>query len=133
MSTENRALWELVKKWREAASYDRANDLIGFGFASKEDCADELAAILERPVVVGGWLPIESAPKEITATRGNSKYGKHILLSDGREVIRGRWWETVEGEAMNFISDVGGKFHATHWMPLPAPPETNESMVRGKS
>ena|ERR1700761_9050619 len=40
--TDNRALWELVEKFSGEAQFDPARDM-----------ADELRAILERPVVVG--------------------------------------------------------------------------------
>lgn len=50
--TDNRALWELVEKWRSAdyiGNSKRTREFLEIGRRH----ADELAAILERPVVVG--------------------------------------------------------------------------------
>jgi hypothetical protein len=67
----------------------------------------------------GGWLPIETAPKD----------GNHILIGyfgggpyHGR--VRVDWYRTPEQKA-GFIG--WGQFNpafypATHWMPLPEPP-----------
>lgn len=53
--TDNRALWELVEKWKAQAN---ADDSVKAGYLASSDlyswkCADELADILESPVVVG--------------------------------------------------------------------------------
>jgi hypothetical protein len=70
-----------------------------------------------------GWQPIETAPKD------NS-----ILLTDGWSVGEGFWhdgsecyghrgkegwfWESDRGNLL-----IASNAHATHWMPLPPPPQ----------
>lgn len=70
---------------------------------------------------VKGWQPIETAPKEKVFGYGENNYGPYLLLTDGHEVVRGRWWFHNDG-AENFIRDGGIAFHASHYMPLPPPP-----------
>ncbi len=65
------------------------------------------------------WQPIESAPKDGTAVLATSA---HMTGSNGEPVAwaavfdqeRNRWVATWDGEPLN---------DATHWQPLPAPPE----------
>ena len=116
---DNRALWELVEKWREMPMYLRSSK-----------CADELAAILERPVVVG-WLPIESAPKDGTEVwTWNGEQGRMMWIDSTCDDEAYSLWVWSE----ELLSDIDPEpEQPTHWMPLPAEPETNESMVRGKS
>ena len=60
-------------------------------------------------IVSGGWQPIETAPKD----------GSRVMLwIDGGSEFgfwNGRSWD--DGD---FVNDLGA---ATHWMPLPPPPE----------
>lgn len=52
--TDNRALWELVEMWRERYAKELKKTIRHpFDAVEYKICADELAAILERPVVVG--------------------------------------------------------------------------------
>ena len=68
-------------------------------------------------VVRGGWLPIETAPKD----------GNCILIRCG-DSCRVAYWEDADDEAdgtyMWHVDDAakGGNYHKdwpTHWMPLP--------------
>lgn len=60
------------------------------------------------------WLPIESAPED----------GTEILVWDGRGITSVRWhfsgWSLVY---CGWRAEDGDFDGATHWMPLPAPPE----------
>lgn len=102
------------------------------GFDVGPDCgvellASDLEAILEAPAIplpaapVQGWQPIETAPKEMAFGYGDNNYGPYLLLTDGHEVVRGRWWFHEDG-AKNFIRDGGIAFHASHYIHLPPPP-----------
>lgn len=54
------------------------------------------------------WQPIETAPRS----------GERLLLWDGFTVFEGFWngmWQTAE--------HMQGRPWASHWMPLPEPPE----------
>jgi hypothetical protein len=73
---------------------------------------------------VAEWMPIESAPRD----------GSSVLLSDGCYVGEGFWhdgsgcyghrgqagwfWECDRGDLL-----IADNAPATHWMPLPEPPE----------
>jgi hypothetical protein len=142
--TDNRALWELVEKWRSVdyiGTSKRAREFLEIGRRH----ADELAAILERPVVVGGWLPIESAPKDgaivdlwVASKQRFSEKTIHYRIADAKfcrpeddslaDECWCSWQYKYDEECLVAISET-----PTHWMPLPVAPETNESMVRGKS
>lgn len=129
MSTDNRALWELAEKLRDMES--RINNNAGY---EDRDVLLKAAEILERPVVFGGWLPIESAPNDGTP----HVRGLHVYAPDGQFL----YWDIEAGhidpEDGQFY-DQGGEVSGwssndfTHWMPLAGAPETNESVVRGKS
>lgn len=158
-STDNRALWELVEASRAIVSAYRGmpdgelgKGLVNGHFLRIEDALKlfDTEAILERPVVVGGWLPIESAPKDRMIMLGRP-------ADDEREGISlpGFWNEALEDGVDYMGNDEGfvdcmfqtfycgrsfgqpryqnGGFQPTHWRELHAAPETNESMVMGKS
>lgn len=149
--TDNRALWELVEKWRNFGPFMQGKHArLRSDIECANNCADELAAILKRPVVVGGWLPIESAPKDRMIMLGRP-------ADDGSEGISlpGFWNEAVEdgvdymgndegfvdcmfqtfycGRSFGQPSYQNAGFQPTHWRELHDVPETDESMVRGKS
>lgn len=74
---DNRALWELVEKLRERENRRSKTDEYQNGIAmGSEWAADELAAILERPVVVGG-----RPPREWT----EAAYASFLRINDGDE------------------------------------------------
>lgn len=65
------------------------------------------------------WLPIESAPKDGAAVLATSSYmtgenGELVAWAAVFDQGRERWAATWDGEPLN---------DATHWQPLPAPPE----------
>ena len=88
---------------------------------SAEQVRELIAAAVAA--AVPKWQPIETAPKDGT-----------VLLSDGGTVGEGFWhdgskcrghrggegwfWETDRCELL-----IASNAHATHWMPLPSPPE----------
>ena len=59
-----------------------------------------------------GWQPIETAPKD----------GTYILLAESKtkEVFEGSYFGGF------WFNSGGDCVYATHWMPLPAPPETDK-------
>ena len=64
------------------------------------------------------WQPIETAPREGVILLG---YAPFWRMEGTRRVYEGRWNE----EQQTFTSVNGFLIHdaATHWMPLPSPPE----------
>ena len=85
--------------------------------ASKADCIDAGIEYIEPPTQ---WLPIESAPKN----------DKAILLTDGKAVYRGNYYDDKYAKTPRPYWDVGlnrstdnRSVNITHWMPLPQPPK----------
>lgn len=87
-------------------------------------CREALAAIQSQPdVVVGGWQPIETAPKD----------GTRVLLylaAPWSRLELARWyqpwgnWQTDGDEPDQFRDEycgIGSQL-PTHWQPLPPPP-----------
>lgn len=70
------------------------------------------------------WRPIETAPKD----------GTEVLLygrpphKDDLTCYVGRWgtWDSAGGPSDCWISG-GPHYRPTHWMPLPAPPDSPSS------
>jgi hypothetical protein len=113
-TTNNRALWELVEMWRKSSPKPEYECERGVWI----DCADELAAILERPVVVGDgevrlwdtqWMNIVNHDNCYRDWSKDDAIARAVKM-------------TEEAVARN-VAD--GK--------LPPRKGTNESMVRGKS
>lgn len=81
------------------------------------------------PLPEPAWQPIETAPKD----------GTEILLFEllrGEEsMIRAGYWED-QGESIHDVGEAAGwsiadsgyigEIRPTHWMPLPAPPESGK-------
>ncbi|WP_082430767.1 DUF551 domain-containing protein [Novosphingobium sp. KN65.2] len=69
------------------------------------------------------WQPIETAPKDgrcIIVGRFTGKKNNH----DGLVQVD-RWHNRERGDSYNGFGKFNNQFWpATHWMPLPAPPET---------
>lgn len=69
-------------------------------------------------VVVAGWMPIETAPRD----------GQHFLTWDAHYGVRiGRCFNRADHDDwLSYVDNFGGSskggMRATHWMPLPAPP-----------
>jgi len=107
MTPDNRALWELVEKWREMPMYLRSSK-----------CADELAAILERPLVVGDgevrlwdtqWMNIVNHDDCYRDWSKDDAIAHAVKMTE-QAIAR----NVADGQ-------------------LPTRKDTNESMVRGKS
>ena len=84
---------------------------------------------------VGPWLPIETAPKDGTHIIGAyiDRFGSvssiAIIRWQTAEQNAARWGDGVDGDDLlsRFLpgwDDDGDTACATHWMPLPEPPET---------
>lgn len=75
------------------------------------------------------WMPIETAPKDGTLVfvYGYDEYSYDLRFDDGVEIARHPfpatfqndiWW--LSGEIIHTVEE------PTHWMPLPAPPESGK-------
>lgn len=75
--------------------------------------AERIAALAQQ----AQWQPIETAPKD----------GTFVLIGFGDSVGEARWVENAWYWANNDPGDSWGRpvyeHEATHWMPLPAPPQ----------
>lgn len=78
------------------------------------------ARIEELEAELGGWIPIETAPKDGTSV-------SLWAILQGQDV--GQWWPeaTWDGEGWRVDDGYGGgrlvrAWNITHWMPLPTPP-----------
>lgn len=75
----------------------------------------------------GGWLPIESAPKDGTAILagrgGENPWGIPYILAwlDGPKVQAGPGWYRTEGRDWSTRA-----LRPTHWRPLPPPPASEQ-------
>lgn len=71
---------------------------------------DALAAISEAKA--GGWLPIETAPKDGARFLAWRKHATRPLIA--------RYWKDFD-----WFEDEDGVhlYHLTHWQPLPTPPK----------
>jgi len=65
------------------------------------------------------WQPIETAPKDESIILLG--YTPHPRLEGSRRVYEGRW--NVGQEQFTSTNGFMGHADATHWMPLPPPPE----------
>ena len=85
--------------------------------AEMEKCAEcKLNTAISAHIATGGWMPIETAPKD----------GTHVLLGvAGKQPVRGfysgsRWLMHSDG---NNIILLTGAHQPTHWRELPTPPK----------
>lgn len=79
------------------------------------DCLDsirKLKTYLRTAIETGGWLPIETAPKD----------GTQILTVCGNSCSVREWGEG-EDDIFAWQPRIRGHF-PTHWMPLPPPPNS---------
>ena len=71
-----------------------------------------------------GWIPVterlpeDGVPVAIVADRGRTPDNRGVVAAG--ELYHGCWYHTLPGLVVRQIADV------THWMPLPAPPETSK-------
>lgn len=90
--------------------------------------ADDIAAVLSRmcgpgEVVVQGWQPIETAPKDgswFLSTRGGVPYVTSWDDGEGRFFTFNRSYEAIR-EKYEGIADA--VWEPTHWQPIPKPPK----------
>ena len=95
--------------------------------------AEETRLNVDAITGVGGWRPIETAPKDGRAVllHNNSAPGSpsgHMESCEGYNTVVGEWWggEDTPGKWMCYmdaIEDPRCPFDPTHWMPLPQPPK----------
>jgi hypothetical protein len=93
--------------------------------------ADRIRAIGPLPSAVGGWRPIETAPKDGTVIRG---YGPSLHHPDFNDHSSVEAWsqdgETFVGMTWNPVHDYWDcePVELTHWQPLPTPPVKKEDL-----
>ena len=81
----------------------------------------------------GGWRSMDSAPKSTSedVEGGKLVLGKYMLgyipeiAKDPEGCMVVIWWEPNLNRGC-WCSDAGENLKPTHWMPLPAPPQTEE-------
>lgn len=74
-------------------------------------------------VLNNGWMPIETAPKDIPDILPDYGIvrGRDILISDGHKIYIGHWEERYQsGYHRRRWFPLSA---ATHWMPLPEMPQ----------
>ena len=76
----------------------------GHSWLKLEDCLNLLDALLQAE-----WISVEDAEPEV---------GRKILFYDGKKIRLG----SRESVYNKYISQKNYPFTATHWMPLPEPP-----------
>ena len=89
-----------------------------------------ITAALANQQGVGGWQPIESAPKDgtlylcwVDAIRYGERDDGQVDTADVSAVDFGEWRNFETGGAhINMMGDIGDGQKITHWMPLPAAP-----------
>jgi hypothetical protein len=87
---DNRALWELVEKWREKERTSRGCGDFCDGVAHGYDmCADAIQDILERPVVVTGE-ELERACKAYSAAYTTPTEWKKAMRAALESMVRGK-------------------------------------------
>ena len=66
---------------------------------------------------LGAWLPIATAPKD-----------KELLLwvgiAIGPPLVKQGCWFRIDRKEKGWIDTDGRVVNATHWMPIPAPPQS---------
>jgi hypothetical protein len=90
------------------------------------DCVEgyDAEGVLVRVPVRGRWIPVterlpeDGVPVAIVADRGRTPDNRGVVAAG--ELYHGCWYHTLPGLVVRQIADV------THWMPLPAPPETSK-------
>lgn len=115
----------LVVAARKSPEFD---DECFIGYALAVDKANVVLADLDRARSDGGWLPIETAPKDGTKFLIiRAEEGEEIEICHWCEFERDHFEEIGDGlfrkvkdEPMRFWN--GNGHRATHWRPLPAPP-----------
>lgn len=100
-------------------------------------CVRAVRAALSDPVLVGGWKPIESAPKDGTSilVMDNIATGLTSGFADkcwsGNTSVAAWWQGENNGEGawvcyMSLPREPHCAFEPTHWRALPPPPRGNE-------
>jgi hypothetical protein len=69
-------------------------------------------------IPVAERLPEDGVPVAIVADRGRTPDNRGVVAAG--ELYHGCWYHTLPGLVVRQIADV------THWMALPAPPETSK-------
>lgn len=106
-------------------------EAMGFWVLDNEMSVDDIFANLDRIAAqflpAPAWQPIATAPKDGTEV--------DLWFKDGNESYRfadARWidgkWCTFDHETDSWegIGELGDLAYATHWQPLPAPPQADE-------
>lgn len=73
---------------------------------------------------MGDWQPIHTGPK--TRVLGFDPYEGIEIISWSEKAYRSGNEPWIPGWECAAAHDNGSIFHPTHWMPLPAPPNSGE-------
>lgn len=111
MTHDNRALWELLKLWTNRVVSDDEMEYKNGFYAAQDKCREELAALLERPVVVGDGPNVTHTVEEV------------MEFADLLDKHYGAFMQKPIQMLLNYAALIGTQ-DMTH---------PNESMVRGKS
>jgi len=103
---------ELVRRLRSIAVHDWRQSFLAY----TSDTAQEAADTIERLVAEREWRPIETAPKDGNILGYSWKWGVSEIMchADGTFSLA-----TFNG-SIKYA-------HPTHWMPLPAPPQSPDA------
>lgn len=119
---------------RELATMTAERDRLRADLSLASGQADALREQL-RQATTPGWLPIESAPKDgtmficfVRAERwSQSDGGGSGRGADTSEVDFCQWKDSGgSGYFDNMMGQIGDAQEATHWMPLPQPPQVTK-------
>ena len=101
---------DAYEAWSEATTLAGGNGLAG----PLGEFVELLREVLDRlPTGRGGWLPIETVPKDGT---------NFLACSEASSVFYAHWANgVVDSSSWNDDTGYSGR-RATYWMPLPPPP-----------
>lgn len=87
----------------------------------KEAAAMKAAASALTAAKAGGWLPIETAPKD--ARRVLVWIDDKHLARERRQIHFAKLWFYEDGRLGGGAEGFNGDWNITHWQPLPNPPK----------
>jgi hypothetical protein len=73
----------------------------------------------------GTWLPIDTAPKDVSRSHNDHLYGPRIVVYDPshNQIVTVRWSQSsMDSKNANFVDDGGGVRYPSHWIRVPHPP-----------
>lgn len=105
---------------------ERLKQLLQYDYITQEmvDCfVNEATAEIERLRGLTEWQPIETAPKDGTQILLAGVCQAPSIDAGESSVVKGYWTDFNTGGWVWY----GAAMDFTHWMPLPTPPERQDS------